>query len=191
MNVHTHTPMPVAGFAHPRSNIHALGVEPGMLVADFGAGSGAYVLELAQVLNKSGRVYAIDVQKDLLRRIHTEAKKRGIDQCVELIWGDLEAPGGSKIADDTVDLVLVSNLLFQVPDKKALLREARRILKPSGRLVIIDWNESYGGMGPTREDVVGKEQVLAMVRADRYELLREFDAGAHHYGLILRLVPLK
>jgi ubiquinone/menaquinone biosynthesis C-methylase UbiE len=135
MNVHTRSSasssiLPVAGFAHPGKNIAALGIEPGMMIADFGAGSGAYVLEIAKVLEKSGRVYAVDVQKDLLRRIHTEAKKRGIDQCVELIWGDLEAPGGSKIADDMVDLVLISNLLFQVPDKLALLREARRILKP-------------------------------------------------------------
>jgi ubiquinone/menaquinone biosynthesis C-methylase UbiE len=190
MNVHTHTPLPVTGFAHPSKNLGALGIEPGMLVADFGAGSGAYVLDIAKRLGSAGRVYAIDVQKDLLRRIHTEAHKRGIDKSIEFIWGDLEAAGGSKVGDGKLDLVLISNLLFQVPDKPAVLREARRILKPSGRLALIDWSESFNSMGPRREDIVGKEQALALLRKEGFELMREFHAGAHHYGLILRLVPL-
>ena len=191
MNVHTHKPLPVAGFAHPATNIAALGVESGMMVADFGAGSGAYVLHIAEVLAKSGRVYAVDVQKDLLRRIHTEAHKRGLDAAMEFIWGDLEAPGGSKIADGKLDLVLVSNLLFQIPDKAAILREARRILKPTGRLALIDWSESYGGMGPQREDVVGKSAALALADTNGFELTREFHAGAHHYGLLLHVAPMK
>src|SRR4051812_24121622 len=104
---HHHTGAPLTGFAHPGTNSIALGIEPGMLVADFGAGSGAYTLSIAQVLAKSGRVYAIDVQRDLLRRIHTEAHKRGLDHAIEFLWGDLEAPGGSKIGDGKLDLVLV------------------------------------------------------------------------------------
>ena len=195
MNVHmrnsSSSVLPTADFAHPGKNLKALGIEPGMLIADFGAGSGAYVLEAAQMLHKSGRVYAIDVQKDLLRRIHTEARKRGLDHAIEFIWGDLESAGGSKIADGLLDLVLISNILFQVPDKTAIFREARRILKPSGRAVVIDWYESFGGLGPVRQDVVTKEAALSLAQASGFELLREFPAGAHHYGLSLRMVPLK
>ncbi|HVM73527.1 MAG TPA: methyltransferase domain-containing protein [Candidatus Paceibacterota bacterium] len=185
MNVHTHHVLPTVGFAHPKKNLESLGIEPGMLVADFGAGSGHYVVQLAQLLGKSGRVYAIDVQKDLLRRIHTEAHKHGLLERIEFIWGDLESPKGSKIADRRLDLVLISNLLFQVPDKTAIIREARRILKSSGRLAIIDWKESFGGMGPQREDVVTKEAALELMHSNGFELIREFDAGAHHYGLLL------
>lgn len=188
MNVHTHTPFPVAGFAHPQKNLVALGIEPGMMVADFGAGSGAYVMHIARLLAKSGRLYVIDVQKDLLRRIHTDVHKHGLDSAVEFIWSDLEVSGGSKIADGKLDLVLVSNLLFQVPDKAAILREARRVLKPTGRLALVDWSASYGGLGPRREDVVDKDAALALARASGFDLTREFHAGAHHYGLLLRLV---
>ncbi len=189
MNVHTHSPISTAGFAHPAKNVGAFSIEPGMFVADFGAGSGAYALHIAERLEKSGRLYVIDIQKDLLRRIHSEAHKRGLDHAMEFIWGDIEAPGGSKIADSHLDLVLISNLLFQVPDKGAIFREARRILKPTGRVALIDWSASFGGMGPRREDVVTLDAALELASRNGFELTREFEAGAHHYGLIFRQRP--
>lgn len=158
-------------------------IEPGMTVADFGAGSGAYVLAIAERLAHAGHVYAIDVQQDLLRRIKNESHKRGYKN-VEIIWSDLDRPHGSKLADNFVDRVLISNLLFQVDDKSVLLAEAYRILRPHGLLVIVDWSESFGGMGPHKNDVVKKDEAIRFVKHAGFESLREFDAGAHHYGLI-------
>jgi len=176
---------PASGFAHPRRNIAALGIQGGMRVADFGAGSGAYVLGIAERLGGSGKVYAIDVQRDLLRRIHNEATRLGYKN-VEVICADLETPRASKLADASVDLVLISNLLFQVPDKPPVLKEARRIVRSTGHLALIDWSESFGGMGPVRDDVVTKKNALALAEKSGFELTREFSAGAHHYGLLFR-----
>lgn len=194
-NVHTHRPLAVHGpshvsghdakFAHPRRNVAALGLQGGMRVADFGAGSGAYTLALAERLEGSGRVYAIDVQRDLLRRVANEAAHRGYKN-IEIIWADLEVPRASKLADNSIDLVLISNLLFQVPDKTPILREARRIVKGIGHVAIIDWSDSFGGMGPLKEDVVKKEQALELAEKSGFSLVREFQAGAHHYGLMLK-----
>ena len=182
----TQTPLNTANFAHPRRNVAALGVEPGMSVADFGSGSGIYVLHIAEALENAGHVYAIDVQRDLLQRIKNEAHRRGFKN-VEIIWTDLEHKGASKIADGKLDLVLISNLLFQVENKAALFHEAARILRPAGRLAVIDWSDSFGGMGPQKADVVAKEKALALAQEQGFELQREFPAGAHHYGLIFRL----
>src|SRR3989344_5280139 len=105
LEMQTHSPLPTAGFAHPRRNIAALGIQSSMRVADFGAGGGAYTLAIAERLEGSGRVYAIDVQRDLLRRIANEAARRGYAN-VEGIWADLEVPRASKLADASIDLVL-------------------------------------------------------------------------------------
>lgn len=176
--------METASFAHPRRNVEALGIEPGMKVADFGAGSGAYVLLMAEMLHGTGVVYAIDIQKDLLRRIKNEATKRSLT--MEIIWGDLEEEGGSKLADTVLDLVLISNLLFQVKNKASVVREAVRIVRPGGRVVVIDWSESYGGMGPHPDHVCTKEATLRLASEQGLVLVKDFEAGAHHYGLIFR-----
>lgn len=187
MNAHAHPlHMPTAGFADPVKNVAAFGIVKGMKVADLGAGSGAYALALAKTVGESGRVYAVDVQKDLLRRIRNDAHRMGIDARMEFLWGDIEESGGSKLAQAIVDFVLLSNTLFQLPDKKAALREARRIVKPGGRLAIIEWSDSFGGVGPHPNDVVKKEHALDLAHESGFEIMREFPAGAHHYGLLLR-----
>ena len=75
-------------------------------------------------------------------------------------------------------------------NKTAVLKEASRILRPNGRLAVIDWRESpLGGgwrMGPQKADVVTREAAEALAREAGFELEREFSAGAHHYGLIFR-----
>ena len=197
--MHTHSPLrsgspPTGGFAHPKRNIGALDIEPGMYVADFGSGSGAYTLAIAERMEGIGHVYAIDIQKDLLRRTANEAARRGLRN-VEVLWGDVEESRGSKLSNGIMDIILISNLLFQVSDKHALFAEARRIMKSVGRLAVIDWSDSSspGGrrFGPAKEDTVKKNAAIEIAKKAGFKLYREFDAGAHHYGLIFRPVSIK
>lgn len=185
--LHAHQQKAESSFAHPARNVAAFGIEPGMQVADFGAGSGAYVFAVADALIGSGRVYAVDVQKDLLRRIKNEADRRKLKN-VEVLWDDLETRSGSKIASGSIHLVIVSNLLFQVEMKKEVLLEVFRVLKKGGRLALIDWSDSFGGMGPIQKQVITKASALALAQASHFTLLREFPAGQHHYGLMLQKI---
>jgi ubiquinone/menaquinone biosynthesis C-methylase UbiE len=179
-----HSSLPhTAGFAHPARNVSMFGIEPGMSVADFGAGSGHYIWPIAEALKNSGQLYAIDVQQDLLRRIHNEAHKRGYKN-VKIIWADLERPKSSKIADKTLDYVLISNLLFQIENKKVVIAEAHRVLKPSGKLIVIDWADSFNGMGPHKSSVVTRETGMQLLQQSGFEITDEFKAGAHHWGLL-------
>lgn len=186
---HAHPLHATSGFAHPARNVLQLRLTPGMSVADFGAGSGAYVWPIAQALGTSGNVYVIDVQRDLLRRIHNEAMRRGYST-VKIIWADLEQHNATRLADQSLDLVLISNLLFQVPNKMAVLKEAHRILKKSGTLVVIDWSDSFGGMGPRKGDVVTKKAAGDFLLRSGFAPEEEFSAGAHHWGLAARPIHL-
>ena len=104
-------------FSDPIKNIEQCGIQAGMEIADFGSGSGHYSLAAAKALMSTGRVYAIDVNKDLLTKLKNHASREGMYN-VEVIWGDLEKPRGTKLRDMSVDLVFLSNILFQLEDKE-------------------------------------------------------------------------
>ncbi len=184
---------PSPRFAHPAKNVAELEVDEGMFVADFGAGSGHYVIACAYAVRPSGRVFAIDVPRALLRRIKHEAIARGIGDTIEIITGDIERAHGTMLADKSVDLVLASNVFFQLADISGALHEAHRILKPKGRLAVIEWSDSLPAgarrMGPAHRDVLTREKILALARAEEYEAVRGFPAGGHHWGVIFRPVP--
>ncbi len=171
-------------FAHPVRNVGEFGVEHGMIVADFGAGSGAYTRALADAVGDTGTVYAIDIQSDLLRKLHNDATKNAV-HTIEILCVDLEKKESTKLRTHSVDRVLISNTLFQLEDKNAPLIEARRILKPHGKLIIIDWTESFRGLGPPKHHVVPQEVARTCAEAVGFTFEREFKAGAHHYGVIL------
>ena len=92
--------------------------------------------------------------------------------------------GGSKILDETMDAVIISNLLFQSEDKQSLLLEAKRVLKLGGKALIIDWSESFGGLGPSPAHIISLEEGKKMLTEAGLTISKEFNAGAHHWGVI-------
>lgn len=172
-------------FADPAKNINFLELREGEHVADFGAGTGFYAIAAARKVGDSGRVYALDVQKDLLDKLRDKLKQDRISN-IETIWADLDSVGGSNLAELSMDACIISNILFQSEDKNALVTEADRILKSKGRVMVIDWSDSYGGLGPTPSDIVTKEQVKNLFTPKGFIIESEFDAGDHHYGIIFR-----
>ena len=139
-------------------------LEPGMLVADFGAGGGGHTLPSARAVGSRGMVYAIDIQQELLSRIKNNANKEGLSN-VETVWGDVETSGGSGLQDNTVDAVIVSNVLFLVENKKGLVQEISRVLKQSGKALVIDWKDSFGGLGPQSEAIIPLQEAVDLIIA--------------------------
>lgn len=175
--------MPTANFSHPKNNIELLKLADHMKVADFGAGSGVLALHIAEALHNTGTVYAIDVQHDLLKRIKNESHRKGLST-IDVIWGDVEKSHGSKLADHLIDRVLISNMLFQAHDKSAVLKEARRILKKDGVLVVIDWTDSFNHMGPHPEHVVDEAAARSLAEAAGFRVVESRALGGHHYGMM-------
>src|SRR3989344_9329532 len=98
-------------FTDPEKIVAELHLREGMSVADFGAGTGHHAIEAGKRVGEKGRVYAIEVQKDLLSNIKTAAKEAKLAN-IEVIWGDIETPHGTKIADNSIDAVAITNVFF-------------------------------------------------------------------------------
>jgi ubiquinone/menaquinone biosynthesis C-methylase UbiE len=174
-----------AMFSDPQRNVEELGLSHGNVVADFGAGSGFYTIESARAVGGTGRVYAIDAQRDLLERLKKNAHGQHLGH-VDVLAGDLEKLGGSKIRESSCDAVIASNILFMLDDKKTFLLEAKRVLKKNGKLLLVDWAGSFSGMGPHGDHVVYKDDAVKLCMAAGFTLDKEIHAGSHHYGIIFR-----
>ncbi len=172
-------------FSDPRHNIDQLHISPNQIVVDMGAGSGHHALWAAKAVAPNGRVVAVDIQRDLLGRLQKEAQKNHIRN-LEVVSGDLEMLRGTNLRDGFCDVVIASNILFMIKNKKVFLEEAKRILKPRGRLLVIDWTGSFSSMGPHSDHVLYKDDCVKLVKSVGFEQEEEIHAGSHHYGIIFR-----
>ncbi len=174
-----------SGFLQPERMIPRLEVRPGMQVADFGCGSGHFSIPLARSVGELGKVFSIDVQKQSIDLIKSRANLEHLLQ-IETIWADLEGPQGSHLHENSIDFVVVSNILFQVERKDNVINEAYRILKPGGCLVMIEWDDTPFPAGPAPELRIAKKTARLLAEGSHFTMEKEFDAGSHHYGLLFR-----
>lgn len=169
-------------FSDPKKNIDQFGIPEGARVADLGCGSGFYSIAAAKKVGAEGKVYAIDVQKDVLPRLAAEAEAEEIEN-LEVIWGDIETPGGTQLGDGVVDVVILSNVLFQAENIDVIFTEAHRILRSGGRMLVVEWSDSSG---PGPEGIVSERTVRTALEKLGFTVVNNIDAGDHHYGLVCR-----
>lgn len=172
-------------FTDPRKNIEQFDLAPGMKVADFGCGAGYHTFPLAEKVGPSGQVLALDVHKEQLITLKREAAKAGLSQ-IEVIWCDLEKNKGTKLKDGAVERGVVANVLFQIEHKANFAEETARTLKTGGRLLVVDWTDSFGGIGPRKDTVVTAAECRELFEHAGFGFEKEIDAGMHHYGLVFR-----
>ncbi|HEX5774832.1 MAG TPA: methyltransferase domain-containing protein [Candidatus Paceibacterota bacterium] len=170
-------------FSDPRENVLQLGLKEGMRVGDLGAGSGHYTIAAAAIVGGEGQVYAIDIQEDILKHIRDLAHAKALRN-VSTIWGNLEKPGGTTLRDQTLDAVILANTLFQLEHKERVVAEIKRVLKPGGRLLVVDWAGAYGGMGPAPHHVVSERTAEELFIGNGFHKVKSLRAGPHHYGIL-------
>lgn len=167
-----------------------LGVAAGMTVADLGCGGkGHFVFPAAKLVGQNGKVYAVDIMRSALSAIESEARAQSLANTTT-IWADLEKGSQTGLTRGTVDRATLINVLFQTSHPETLLEEARRMLKPSGRLLVVDWLPESADPGPAHRfgpsgaRRLGAGGVQALAAPLGFRVHTAFLAGQHHYGLV-------
>ncbi|MDI6591602.1 MAG: class I SAM-dependent methyltransferase [Patescibacteria group bacterium] len=166
------------GFLNPIEILNQLELKEDMIAADFGCGSGGWVLPLAKKLEE-GKIYAIDILEEPLSALRARTKLEKISN-IETIKADVER--GTPLASNSIDLVLMTNLLFECEDKKMVLEEGKRVLKKEGKILIVDWIKD-NPLTPKIE-WVDFEEIKKIAEELNLKLKKEFSAGKYHQGLI-------
>jgi len=173
-----------SSFLNPSRALSALQLGPGQSVADFDAGAGFFTRAAAREV-APGTVWAVDANHDALPRLKNLAVAEGLHN-VEVVAGNIEKVGGTHLPEGMFDAVIIANSLFAVEDKAATAAEAARVLRPGGRALVIDWEDSFGGLGPHPNHVVSSEQAKSFFESAGLECVGEAPAGAYHWGLLFR-----
>lgn len=178
-------PAGAGGFLDPGKIMSEFDIQEGMSIADFGCGTGYFTILLGQKVGKDGKVYALDVQEPPLDSVRAKAKAAGLEN-IETVRANLEVLGGSRLPDNSQDMVLLANILFQSTKKAEIISESARVMKAGGRLIVIDWKRSAGGFGPPDELRTEQADMRALAPENIFSFQKDIDAGSFHYGMMFQ-----
>jgi ubiquinone/menaquinone biosynthesis C-methylase UbiE len=168
-------------FLTPEQMVKQLYLRPGDRVADIGCGGGAYTVALAHQVGDIGQVFAVDVHREMLHTLADTLERQKI-QNVDVVWADIERH--IPIDAYSLDAVVLSNVLFQLANPNLALEHIAKCLKPEGQLLIVEWSDSHGGVGPHGEHVVDQEYAEQLVHKHEFRILKHLHAGDYHYAFI-------
>lgn len=161
-----------------------VGIRAGNTVVDMGCGTiGHFVIPAAKLVGPTGKVYAVDIIKSVLDGVASRAKLEGVTS-IEMIWGNCEMIRGVKIADNTCDITCVVNNMYLSTDRTTFLREASRITKPDGKIVVVDWKTIASPLGPPIKSRVSSETVKMDAANAGLKLLDAWEPAPYFWGLV-------
>ncbi len=140
-----------------------------MDIVDFGCGSGGWVIPLAKKI-KNAKIYAVDILGAALSALRSNAEMEKVYN-IRTIRCDIER--GTEIRSEAIDLVIVSNLFFQLEDKEAVIKEAYRILRREGEMIVVDW---------AIKDDTAEEKLHKKIEESGFKLIKKINAGESHFA---------
>ncbi len=181
------TPHTDADVLDARALLQRTGLNAGMTAADLGCGrDGSFVISASRLVTENGRVYAVDIVKDVLAVMQEKAKEAGVHNVVT-VWSDLEVFGGARqITTGSLDLGILANTLFQSEKREDMVAESLRMVKVGGTLLVVEWKPVPTPFGPPLELRVNPEDIKRHAQRHGAQLVDEFEAGEYHWGLIFR-----
>lgn len=165
-------------YLDPDAILGAFGVGPGDVIADIGAGTGFFTIPAAMRVGPSGRVYALDLESEMLGDLRLRIGVAG-PRNVEILRSDEDR---IPLPQASVDLAFLACVLHEL-DGPGTLRECARILKPTGRLAIVDWKKMKQDIGPPYRHRLDEGQARAFLQQSGFTPTRTFEAGRYHYGI--------
>jgi ubiquinone/menaquinone biosynthesis C-methylase UbiE len=171
-------------FLNPKAIIGQLEILPGMTVAHFGCGTGYFTFAVAEKMGEMGRVYAFDILEEKIEAVNSRAKLEGFNN-IYATRANLEEKEGSGLEEESVDWVVIVNMLYQNNDKSRIIGEAKRILKKGGHVLLIDWKATGGPLGPDIGSRVSREDLIKIIKKNELGILKEMEISNFHFGMIL------
>ncbi len=163
------------------------GLKEGQTFLDAGCGDGFISLEAAEIVGDTGKVYAVDIYDKSLHLLKQEIKSRNISN-IKPILADITSH--IPVEDNYVDIYFLGNVfhgLVANQEIKTTMQELKRILKPEGKLVVVDFKKIKDTPGPPLETRLDPEEIVKTLAAYNFQTYKITDTGPYHYLIIASL----
>ena len=171
---------------NPQELLNQVMISKGATAADLGCGPGFFTLPLAEKVGKEGKVYAVDANQIMLDHLSANLKKfSSHDDLAELIPLNADVSARNSIPDASVDLVLFSDILHDLEDRKKFFVEVDRILRKSGIVVDLDWKKQEpNNHGPPMEWRLSENESRSILKENGFKIIHALNPGPYHYGFV-------
>ena len=170
-----------AAWQKPDEVVRALGLRPGQVACDVGAGPGYFSLRLARAVGEAGHVYAVDVEPRILSVLRDRVQSSNARNVTPV----LSLPDDALLPAASCDLILIVDTYHHFPDGPAYLRRLSRALRPGGRIANVDFHKRELPVGPPPEHKVAREAFLADATAAGLRLAEEHTFLPYQYFVVL------
>ncbi len=157
-------------------------IQDGYRVADLGCGKSlSFLYSLSKLVGKDGKVYGVDILPEVIESLNSDISHHKLHS-ISSIKGDIEK--SINLEEKSINTAFLINTLNQANNSLAMLQEAKRLLHPEGRLVIVDWHPSESPFGPLLSQRLSSDQVINTIDVAGLKLLDQFEPGLYHYGIV-------
>jgi ubiquinone/menaquinone biosynthesis C-methylase UbiE len=155
----------------------AIGLSAGMVFVDIGCGEGYFALPAARQVGPCGKVYAADINADAVAALLEQAANDGLGN----LSAEVKAAEETVVCEGCADIVFFGIDLHDFTNPELVIRNAKKMLKPSGRLIDLDWKDEPMAFGPPQEKRFPVHTAQAMIQSAGFRILSVKDAGPYHY----------
>lgn len=164
----------------PEELLRSFGLRKGQTMADIGAGPGFFTLPAARIVGEDGVVLAADIQGEMLTAVRSRVAEHGLTNVRVVKTSDVEIP----IPASSCDLVLMAFVLHEVEQRARFLHRGARLLKPRGKIAVVEWQKHETAFGPPLEDRIAPDDLQADAQAAGLKLDERRDIGDDYYAAV-------
>jgi arsenite methyltransferase len=167
-------------YQKPHEVIAALAMKEGETIADIGSGSGYFTLRLARHVGEQGRIYAVDVNPDMVVYLNRKIRDLNLRNVVTV----LAAPDDPLLSDASVDRFFICDTWHHIPNQAQYLALLRKMLKPGGQVVMIDFQRRELPVGPPVAMKIAREDLVRQMQEAGFQLSQEHTFLPYQYFLV-------
>jgi ubiquinone/menaquinone biosynthesis C-methylase UbiE len=164
----------------PDEVIAALDLKEGETLADIGAGSGYFSFRFARKLGDSGRVYAVDINTDMILHMNRYIRDRKVKNVITI----LSASDDPLLADASVNRFFICNTWHHVENRPQYIALMKRMLKPGGQVIVLDYKKEPLPVGPPPDMKMAREDALREMEGNGFKLAKEYTFLPYQYFLV-------